>query len=194
MKKIIAFFKEYSHFITKFWVYQVTMSVLGLMVSWPLAIMLQNDPKYSLYMTIAVICTAGFFCFMVYDTMNQFGLKYSIRKASGASNSLPVPGDSVGLKVALLAYLPTALLILIYTVFFIIGFERGQAVMVSIIYIVPVHSMYNAGWLALSGQKEVIRMLFTIASLIPATFFSWLGYYLGVRNKGVIAREKVNKE
>jgi len=192
MKKIIAFFNEYSKLITKFWIYQVTMSVLGLMVSWPLAIMLKDDPKYSLYMTLAVICTAGFFCFLVYDSLNQFGLKYSIRKST--ASELPVPEDSIGLKIAAFAYAPTALLILIYFIFFLCGFGQGQGVMVSVIYIVPIHSMYNAGWLALSGQHEVARMVFTIATLIPASFFSWLGFYLGVRNKGVLFREKVNKE
>lgn len=192
MKKIIAFFNEYSKLITKFWIYQVTMSVLGLMVSWPLAIMLKDDPKYSLYMTLAVIFTAGFFCFLVYDSLNQFGLKYSIRKST--ASELPVPEDSIGLKIAAFAYAPTALLILIYFIFFLCGFGQGQGVMVSVIYIVPIHSMYNAGWLALSGQHEVARMVFTIATLMPASFFSWLGFYLGVRNKGVLFREKVNKE
>ena len=194
MKKITAFFNEYSKLITKFWIYQVTMSVLGLMVSWPLAIMLKEDSKYSLYMTLAVICTAGFFCFLVYDSLNQFGLRYSIRKSKGMVSELPVPADSTGLKIAAFAYAPTALLILIYVIFFLCGFAQGQGVMVSVIYIVPIHSMYNAGWLALSGQHEVVRMIFTVATLIPATFFSWLGYYLGVRNKGVLFREKVNKE
>ena len=194
MKKITAFFNEYSKLITKLWIYQVTMSVLGLMVSWPLAIMLKEDSKYSLYMTLAVICTAGFFCFLVYDSLNQFGLRYSIRKSKGMVSELPVPADSTGLKIAAFAYAPTALLILIYVIFFLCGFAQGQGVMVSVIYIVPIHSMYNAGWLALSGQHEVVRMIFTVATLIPATFFSWLGYYLGVRNKGVLFREKVNKE
>ncbi len=194
MKKLITFFKEYSKLITKFWVYQVTMSVLGLMVSWPLAIMLKGDSNYTLYMTIAVIFTAGFFCFLVYDYMNQFGLKYSIRKSKGASNDLPVPKDSLGLKVAAFAYAPTALLVLIYVIFFLCGFEKGQGILVSMIYIIPIHSMYNSGWLALSGQNEIFRMLFSVAALVPATFFSWLGYYLGVRNKGVLFKEKISKE
>ena len=66
--------------------------------------------------------------------------------------------------------------------------------MAAIIYMIPIHSMYNAGWLALSDLGEAVLVIYTVLTLVPIPVFAWLGYYLGVRDKGVIAREKVNKE
>lgn len=194
MKKLITFFKEHNSLIINFWINQVVWSVVGLMISWPLSIMLDENENYSLYMWLALVFTAGIFCFRVYDMLNQFGLKYSIRKNNPSYTSESIPTDSFGLKIALFGYAPTVLLVILYAIFFLAGFDKGSATMVSVIYIVPIHSFYNAGFLALSGVAEGWRLLYTVLSLAPAILFGWLGYYLGVRDKGVIAREKANKE
>ena len=192
MKNLNAFFKQNSKLIIDFWVNQVVWSVVGLMVSWPMSIMLNKDPNYSLYMGLAAAFTAGIFWFRIYDILNQHGLKYAIRKSSGEGSQ--IPSDSFGLKIGLLSYAPTILLILIFVVFSLIKLENGQAIMAAVIYMVPIHSMYNAGWLALSGFDEIVLVIYTLLTILPIPFFAWLGYYLGVRDKGVIAREKVNKE
>ncbi len=194
MKNFVAFFKNNSKLITDAWVNQVVWSVVGLMISWPLSIMLDKDPNYSLYMAIAAAFTAGIFWFRIYDILNQYGLKFSIRKSKSVSEELCVPSDSFGLKIGLFAYAPTVLLIVIFVIFSIIGFETGRGIMAAIIYIIPIHSMYNAGWLALSGLDEIFRVIYTVLTVLPIPFFAWLGYYLGVRDKGVIAREKASKE
>lgn len=194
MKKLIAFFKEHNSLLVNFWINQVVWSVVGLMISWPLSIMFDESENYSLYMWLALVFTAGIFCFRVYDMLNQFGLKFSIRKNNPAYTGNSIPTDSFGLKIALFGYAPTFLLVLLYAIFFLVGFDKGTPIMVAIIYMLPIHSFYNAGFLALSGVAEGWRLLYTVLSLAPAIVFCWLGYYLGVRDKGVIAREKANKE
>ncbi|MBQ3598506.1 MAG: hypothetical protein II987_04495 [Clostridia bacterium] len=194
MKKLIAFFKQNSKLIVDFWVNQVVWSVVGLMVSWPMSIMLNKDPNYSLYMGLAAAFTAGIFWFRIYDMLNQHGLKYAIKRNKGSSEQLNIPSDSFGLKIGLFAYAPTILLVLIFAAFSIFNFESGRAIMAAVIYMIPIHSIYNAGWLALSDLGETVLVIFTVLTLIPIPCFAWLGYYLGVRDKGVIAREKVNKE
>lgn len=194
MKNLIAFFKQNSKLIIDFWVNQVVWSVVGLMVSWPMAMILSKDSNYSLYMGLAALFTAGIFWFRIYDMLNQHGLKYAIRKNRSSCEGLHIPSDSFGLKIGLFSYAPTILLILIFVVFSIVKFENGRAIMAGIIYMIPIHSMYNAGWLALSELGETMRIIYTVLTIIPIPFFAWLGYYLGVRDKGVIAREKVNKE
>ena len=79
MKKFMAFFKEHSSLIVNFWINQVVWSVVGLMISWPLSMILDENKNYSLYMWLVLVFTAGLFCFRVYDMLNQFGLKFSIR-------------------------------------------------------------------------------------------------------------------
>lgn len=194
MKNLIAFFKNNSKLIIDFWVNQVVWSVVGLMASWPLSMILNKDPNYSLYMGLAAVFTAGIFWFRIYDMLNQHGLKYAIRKNRSTGEALSVPSDSFGLKIGLFAYAPTALLVIVFTAFSIFNFEGGRAIMAAIIYMIPIHSMYNAGWLALSDLGEAVLVIYTVLTLVPIPVFAWLGYYLGVRDKGVIAREKVNKE
>lgn len=194
MKNLNAFFKQNSKLIIDFWVNQVVWSVVGLMVSWPMSIMLNKDPNYSLYMGLAAAFTAGIFWFRIYDILNQHGLKYAIRKSRSSGEGSQIPSDSFGLKIGLLSYAPTILLVLIFVVFSLIKLENGQAIMAAVIYMIPIHSMYNAGWLALSGFDEIVLVIYTLLTIIPIPFFAWLGFYLGVRDKGVIAREKVNKE
>lgn len=195
MKKIFNFAKSNSGLIFKLWVDQLIWSVVGLMVSWPLAIILSENENYSLFMGLAGIFTVAIYCFRFYDIFNQIGLKYSIRKCNSSYEQSTIPSDTYGLKVAAIAYIPTAILVILYTIFSIISFNgNAQGVLAAILYIVPIHSMYNCGFLALSGLSESVRTLYTVLALLPAPFFAWLGYYLGIRNKGVIAREKVSKE
>ncbi len=194
MKNLIEFFKRNSKLITDFWINQVVWSVVGLMVSWPLSLILNKNSNYSLYMALAAVFTAGIFWFRIYDMLNQYGLKFAIRKSKYKGNDLYIPSDSFGLKIGIFAYAPTVLLILLFVIFSIFNLENARAIMASIIYIIPIHSMYNAGWLSLSGLDEYIRIIYTVLTILPIPFFAWLGYYLGVRDKGVIAREKANKE
>ena len=119
MKKFMAFFKEHSSLIVNFWINQVVWSVVGLMISWPLSMILDENKNYSLYMWLVLVFTAGLFCFRVYDMLNQFGLKFSIRKNNPAYTSESIPSDSFGLKIALIGYAPTILLVLLYAIFFL---------------------------------------------------------------------------
>ena len=194
MKKFIAFFKANSSLITNFWINQVVWSVVGLMISWPLSIIFNESPNYGIYMGIAALFSAGIFWFRIYDILNQYGLKFSLRKAKKSDEELGVPSDTFGLKIGAIAYIPTAILVLLFVIFSIIEFNSGTVVTVSALYMLPVHSMYNAGWLALSELNVIWRIIYTVLALFPAPLLAWLGFYLGVRDKGVIAREKSSKE
>ncbi len=194
MKKFITFFKENGSIVWKFILYQIVWSVMGIMVSWPVSIIFSEHENKSLFLALACCFTAGIFCFQVYDMTNQIGLKYSIRKNNPAYTSESIPNNFYGLKIALLAYIPTMLLVLLYVAFYMFGGLDAKNVMIAILYMLPVHSVYSSGFLAIPESAEVFRVLYTVLSLVPAIFFTWLGYFLGLKDKGSVAREKASKE
>ena len=134
MKKFIAFFKANSSLITNFWINQVVWSVVGLMISWPLSIILNESPNYGIYMGIAALFSAGIFWFRIYDILNQYGLKFSLRKAKKSDEELGVPSDTFGLKIGAIAYIPTAILVLLFVILSIAEFNSGTVITVSALF------------------------------------------------------------
>lgn len=194
MKSIIALYKRYMRLITKFWVNQVTMAVLGLMVSWPLSIFISESSNYSLFMALSSVITAGFFCFLVYDSANQYGLRFAVRLASPECDRSAIPPSHAGLTISLLAYVPTMLLTILYVIFWIFPVGDAQGVMTVLLYIIPVHSMYNGLYLAVSDMASWLQPVVTVLAFVPACFFGWLGFRLGLQDKGCIVREKQSRE
>ncbi|MEG2003113.1 MAG: hypothetical protein RR057_00775, partial [Clostridia bacterium] len=83
MQKIKELFYDYGKYFKKFWVFQVVISLLGIMVTWPLTTYAEMHKEMGIipYVFAFVFC-GGMFCFLVYDTFFQIGQKEAMKVQS----------------------------------------------------------------------------------------------------------------
>lgn len=179
IKKLFKPYVDYSSYIFKFWVNQITMSALGLLVS------------FAVYLTegiliaqiIMALFPVGFMCFLIYDYMFQFGHKHSVSIEAGHMRF----DKLFGLKIFGLAYAPTFLLIFLTAVFSIFGIPNAPAVTSTIYYLL---NAYNLGffWLIGSIPAYVTMLIMMLPIIIACT----LGYYLGAIDKPILRMLGIN--
>lgn len=172
LKKLFQPYVDYSAYIFKFWVNQITMSAMGLLVC--AAVFLTEG------VLIAQICLAlfpvGFMFFLIYDYMFQFGHKHSVSIEAGHMEF----DKLFGLKIYALAYSPTLLLILLTVIFSIFGVPNAPAITSTIYYLL---NAFNLGffWILDSVPVYVNMIIFALPPMIACT----LGYYLGCKDKPI---------
>ncbi|PKM62774.1 MAG: hypothetical protein CVU97_03735 [Firmicutes bacterium HGW-Firmicutes-21] len=175
MSKFFQLYITYSKFIFKFWVTQITMSAFGLFVS--LATIATNPEENNTYglVVASAVFAIGFLSFLLYDMMFMHGLNHSV----GVVKRGFVPNKLEGLKIALLAYAPTILIITLAIVFFLLDISAGYAV-IKVVLVIIIHGTYNGFWWLLSNH--VYDPLIAILTLVPGITACTLGYYLGLRD------------
>lgn len=172
LKRLFQPYVDYSAYIFKFWVNQITMSAMGLLVC--VAVSLTEG------VLIAQICLAlfpvGFMFFLIYDYMFQFGHKHSVSIEAGHMEF----DKLFGLKIYALAYAPTLLLILLTAIFSIFGVPNAPAITSTIYYLL---NAYNLGFFWVFGSIPVYvnMIIFALPPMIACT----LGYYLGCKDKPI---------
>ncbi len=179
IKKLFKPYVEYSAYIFKFWVNQITMSALGLLVSCAISL---TEGILALQIIMALF-PVGFMCFLVYDYMFQFGHKHSVSIEAGHMSF----DKLFGLKIFALAYAPTLLLIILTAIFSIFGVANAPAITSVIYYLL---NAYNLGffWL-LDGIPAYVTMLIM---MLPTMIACTLGYYLGAIDKPILRMLGIN--
>lgn len=179
IKKLFKPYVEYSSYIFKFWVNQITMSALGLLVSCAISL---TDGILPVQIIMALF-PVGFMCFLIYDYMFQFGHKHSV-----SIEAVHMRLNKIfGLKIFGLSYAPTLLLIVLTAIFSILGVPDVPAITSVVYYIL---NAYNLGffWL-LSGIPAYITM---IIMMLPTMIACTLGYFLGATDRPISSMLGIN--
>lgn len=184
MGKIKEFFIANSTQFRKFWVNQIAISLLGIMITLPMLTLEKNHPDLGTWpeLLAAVFC-GGMFCFLIYDMTYALGAKDYIR----VHHQNAEPDKNRALKICVLAYAPTILVTLCAVIFFVLGriipdtFGNPYAV-TSIIMNMAIHAMYSGLFFYLPESFNVIA--FPIGIIITV-FFGWLGYYMSTHDKSL---------
>lgn len=194
MKKFLSLYTQNMKEMRKFWINQFTISVFGVMITWPcMAIVGSNDENNSV-LVLATLFAGGFFCFLEYDVFFQRGARDATKNIHGGCP----PDKLAGLKLGLLAYLPTILFVVLALLFFAIDFGGGYMVCSSVLNFV-IHAMYS-GLVAYvhSDTMPFLQPLVLALSLLPGLLSCLLGYAVGASNKtlrGILGfKVKVNKD
>jgi len=178
--RIFAPYNTYSAHIFKFWVNQITMSALGLLVAFAVNL---TDGIILLQIVLASF-PIGFMCFLVYDYMFQFGQKDSVSIQAGR-----IDFDKLfGLKIYAYAYAPTFLFILLTLIFTVCGVADVPAITAVLYYLL---NAYNLGffWIIGSALPQYVTMLIM---MIPVGVATFLGYYLGAKDKPILKMLGIN--
>lgn len=184
-------YTDYRKIFTKFWTFQIVISLLGVMITWPLSALANSNPEYSALIYIsAVIFCGGMFCFLVYDTFFQLGAKEYIKTQNKTITYEPLKG----LKMTAIAYSPTMLIILLSVIFYFTGLGDAFA-STSVILNIVIHAMFSG--LIFIFPDSMIWLAFVL-SAIPALVAGFLGYFIPLQNKtirGMLGfKVKINKE
>ncbi len=169
------FLSENSSIIVKFILTHIVMSVLGIMVGLAI-ISIESGSGFSPLVIISSIFTVGFLCFMHYDDMYFFSVKEGIR--------LRADGEKIdvfkGLKITLVAYSPIILIGLVTIITHLTLGDASDASNISLL----IYYAFQGSFLTLYRISNYVGIIgYIVVSLVPAIFFSTLGYALGVKDK-----------
>lgn len=189
--KIKSIYVANSTILRKFWVNQFAISLLGVMVTWPLSVLAQNQPSLGILPELfAFLFCGGLFCFLIYDLFYQLGAKDYIK----VNHQNMVYDKYKALKITAVAYIPTIAVTLFSFVFFFVNVGNGYAV-TSLIMNVIINAMYSGLFFVLPDSINIIAFP---AGILITTFFAFLGYYLSSHDKYLRSffglSVKINKE
>ncbi len=189
--KIKMIYTANSTLFRKFWVNQFAISMLGLMVTWPMNVLNSNHPEFGIIPELAAfLFCGGLFCFLIYDLFYQLGAKDYIK----VNHQNAVYDKYKALKITAVAYIPTIFVTVLAYIFYFANVGNGYAV-TSLILNVIIHAMYSGLFFILPSSMNIIAFPISIAITF---FFAFLGYYLASHDKylrsffGITV--KVNKE
>ena len=194
MKKFLSLYTQNLKEMRKFWINQFTISVFGVMITWPCMAMGGTNGENDFVLLLAALFAGGFFCFLEYDVFFQRGARDVTKNING---DCP-PNKLTGLKLGFFAYLPTILFAALALLFFALDFSGGYLVCPSVLNFI-IHAMYS-GLVAYvnSDTLPFLQPLVLALSLLPGLFSCFLGYYIGASDKtlrGILGfKVKVNKE
>ncbi len=178
MNTLKEFFLANSAQFRKFWVNQIAISLLGVMITMPMLTLEKNHPEIGAWPELlAALFCGGFFCFLIYDVMYALGAKDYIR----VTHQNAEPDRLKALKICVLAYLPTIIVTLCAAIFRVTGLADAYGV-TSIIMNMVIHAMYSGLFFYLPDSINVIA--FPIG-IIATLFFGWLGYYMSTHDKSL---------
>lgn len=172
MKKFFQLYITYSKYIFKFLTTQVSMGVMGIIVGLSAIVM-----KSTAFTVIASVFTIGFLLFLIYDFMFMHGLNDSVRYESGNAER----DKWEGLKVALLSYAPTILVVLLTIIFVLCKIEIGYTITNTILLFLLGSYFGLFDLLSENMNPQVLQVL----CLLPAIIACTLGYYLGLKDKPI---------
>ena len=121
MKKFLSLYTQNLKEMRKFWINQFTISVFGVMITWPCMAMVGTNGENDFVLLLAALFAGGFFCFLEYDVFFQRGARDVTKNING---DCP-PNKLTGLKLGFFAYLPTILFAALALLFFALDFRGG---------------------------------------------------------------------
>ena len=176
--RLKEFFLANSTQFKKFWVNQIAISLLGLMVTLPVVTLEQNNPELGNWPELlAALFCGGMFCFLTYDVMYALGAKDYIR----VHNQNAPEDKQKALKICSLAYAPTAFVALLAIIFFVSGLSDAYGV-TSVIMNMAIHAMYSGLFFFIPDSVNVLAFPLSICITV---FFGWLGYYMSTHDKSL---------
>ncbi len=180
ISKFKNFYLENMKLIHKFLLNQFAISLFGFMVIISTSVISQTA------MIIATVCSALFFCALLYDSAWDEGARDRNRITNGRLQKRPLHGAKVGI----FAYIPSLLFIVpaaVLTIVSLFGVKAVDGVLTvfSTISLFVCHGMYlGFSWL-LAGVFPKAYPLFFLVYLIPAVVAYCIGYYLGTEDKQI---------
>lgn len=177
----MKFFKKYSYEITKLFIYQIGMTIFGLILG--MASMMSRNGMQNTFTLFVGLFSACFYLYLVYAVVWEMGAKDKIRVESGKKERDPW----LGFKFMTCAQIPNILVVLVMwcgTIAYYanegIGnmlFNIGQpiAIFTQGMYLGIIMQFFTKGFMILNST------LYTLA-IIPALVASTLGYYFGLKD------------
>ena len=189
------FFSENSRYILKFLINQIVMSFLGLCIGLPTILL--NVLPVSI---IGCVFSVAMLCFLQYDFLFHLGEKHCY-----LPDDQEKPKNNLGLKIALWGSLPTFVVIAVGLAFRLL-IEKITVVPLFIYYglngtYVQLYALINSGVSQIPDPvlSGCIMWGFCLLFTVPAIVSSWLGYYLGSKDKplrtvfGIKVNRKIEK-
>lgn len=178
MEKIKAFISDHFKELKKFWINQFTMSLFGIMITWPCLAYISSHEGTDAIAVIASCFCGGFFCFLVYDVFFQRGAADATKKERGLID----PSPFTGLTVAAVAYIPTFVFIVAANIFYAANIENGYG-FCSVVVNMVIHAMYSGFIWFFNGTNSYLQPLLMFVTLVPTLFSCALGYYMGLSER-----------
>ena len=179
---MLQFYKDNMKLVHKFVLNQVAIGLFGFMV-----VFVMSSFGFAAEMAATVFSTL-FFLSLLYDNAWDEGARDKNRISNGRMEFKPF----LGAKIALMAYIPTFVLLFFSLVngileLFGITFMNGVCLVTNAIVLFFSHGMYLgfSSWyntLLGTGYSSIFLTLFFFALMIPAIFAYTLGYYLGAKD------------
>ena len=189
----MKFFKQNSYDITKLFIYQIGMTVFGLILG--LATIMSRDGVKNPLTLVAGIFSACFYLYLVYAVVWDMGARDKIRVEAGRKERDAL----LGLKLMLIAQIPNMLVLscmwlgaCIYLGNEGLGnmlFGIGQpiAIFTQGMYLGIIMQFFTKGAMFLNAT------LYTVA-ILPALLVSALGYYFGLKDIRFLTSPYVPKQ
>ncbi|MBO5788323.1 MAG: hypothetical protein J6R42_00090 [Clostridia bacterium] len=181
----MQFFKRNSYEITKLFIYQIGMTMLGLILTFATS-MYQQDQTSTLTL-LSGIFVALFYLYLIYVAMWDIGARDKIRIDAGRQVNDP----TLGLKLMLYAQVPNfffALMIWLGAICLKIGGSFGGSLGGLLYGIGQPIALFTQGMyfgiICQFFQKEalfIVALTFTLTP-IPALLASYIGYLFGLRD------------
>ena len=83
MKKFLSLYTQNLKEMRKFWINQFTISVFGVMITWPCMAMVGTNGENDFVLLLAALFAGGFFCFLEYDVFFQRGARDVTKNING---------------------------------------------------------------------------------------------------------------
>lgn len=180
-KNIKTFYFDNMNLINKFWLNQIALSILGIMVCLPM-------PSFgTAALIIASLFSAIFFISLLYDNAWDEGFKDSNRVSNGRLPLRPFHGA----KIAVFAYAPSILFWVLWavpTLLNCIGVETLNAFGVvgkTLVLFFCNGTYLGLVYTTLNYIDEVYLLLIALVCFIPAIISYGLGYRLGLADKQI---------
>ena len=173
------FLHNYSYSSVKMFVNQFAISIFGAMLS--MATSAADNDTLSIVVSVISIL---FYLFLIYTVAWEVGAKDRISVDIGKKKYRP----HTGLLVSLLANIPNLIIAIVFTAFS--PFKATNAVAGGVCVVTSVLTLLLEGmYLGVTTSVSIgARLLNTFwwsyfLIVLPAMLISWIGYYLGFKNK-----------
>ncbi|MBE6678355.1 MAG: hypothetical protein E7597_06145 [Ruminococcaceae bacterium] len=180
-KKIKSFYLENMDLVNKFWLNQIAMSILGIMVCLPM-VMLGNAG-----LIIASVFASAFFLCLLYDNAWDRGFKDSNKVSNKRLEFRPLHGA----KVAVFAYAPSLFFLSLWAlsvIFNVFGIEVFNSVGVigkAVVELFCNGTYLGIAYVLLEYIEEPYSIFVVAMCFLPAIGAYGLGYRLGLADKQI---------
>ena len=181
MSKTTNFIKENFSILKKFLINQITMSIFGLFLTIPMMFLSENKSLGDIPIIISSIVAFLVFMFIIHDLFWQLGAKDGIKLRSRNI----IPEKTLGLKLVLVAYSPTILLVIITNIMYLlsINFSQEWAGNIYGVVLVIVNFIFHGMYFGIYNLYFVTQPYFMFIFVVITVLLPSLSYILGIKEK-----------